>query len=96
MRARETMVRLLLASGANIDHVAADSTALLRVCQAGDVSLARLLLDHGASVNYCDNGANQTALHYACEFGHHLGWQTHGRAFMINDIKQMKSITMFY
>ena len=70
MGGHETVVRLLLEKGANIEAKDQDQqTALLIAAEGGYESVVRLLLEKGANIEAKD-GLQQTALSTAAYFGH--------------------------
>lgn len=61
----------LLAKGMNPNHMNwREFTLLHDMAHVGDVPKARLLIDHGADVNYVDDEYRSTPLGYAARWGH--------------------------
>ena len=62
------LVQTLLAQGMSADTVAFDESMLIRAAQFGQIEVAKMLLAHGANVNY-KGPAGYTALTSAVEEG---------------------------
>jgi ankyrin repeat domain-containing protein 17 len=65
------VVQVLLAAGAHLeDHNENGHTPLMEAASAGHVNVAKILLDHGASINTHSSEFKESALTLACYKGH--------------------------
>lgn len=64
------IVHLLLEAGANVeDHNENGHTPLMEAASAGHVQVARILVEHGVSINTHSNEFKESALTLACYKG---------------------------
>ena len=70
-RDHECVVRQLLDAGANVSDCNENGhTPLMEAASAGNVEVARILVEHGASINTHSNEFKESALTLACYKGH--------------------------
>jgi len=64
---RDEMVKILLDKGVNVDQIRNNHTPILGIVDDRTFNgILRVLLNHGANVNFCDTKYKQTPLYRAC------------------------------